>query len=99
LSWHNYFGIRIFNFPSFQLRNFRNGYYDISGDLKNEKEYQEDLEKTKLGYVDMDKILDTIPVLKKNYPKIWENILLENADAGDADVFLQLCVMGDVVFG
>jgi len=80
-------------------RNFRNGYYDISGDLKNEKEYQEDLEKTKLGYVDMDKILDTIPVLKKNYPKIWENILLENADAGDADVFLQLCVMGDVVFG
>jgi len=47
----------------------------------------------------MDKILDTIPVLKKNYPKIWENILLENADAGDADVFLQLCVMGDVVFG
>jgi hypothetical protein len=80
-------------------RNFRNGYYDISGDLKNEKEYQEDLEKTKLGYVDMDKILDTIPVLKKNYPKIWENILLENADAGDADAFLQLCVMGDVVFG
>ena len=38
-------------------------------------------------------------VIKKDYPEIWENILLEQADAGDADVFLQLCVMGDIVYG
>ena len=47
----------------------------------------------------MDKILDSISVIKTEYPEIWENILLEQADAGDADVFLQLCVMGEIVFG
>ena len=47
----------------------------------------------------MDKILDAISLIKKEYPNIWENILLEQSDAGDADVFLQLSVMGEVVFG
>ena len=54
---------------------------------------------TYLGYVDMDKVLESIPIIKKDYPEIWERILLEQADAGDADVFLQLCVMGEVVYG
>ena len=57
------------------------------------------MEDTKLGIVDLDKILEAITLIKKEYPNIWENILLENADAGDADVFLQLCVMGEVVYG
>jgi hypothetical protein len=43
--------------------------------------------------------LEAITIIKKEYPEVWENILLEQADAGDADVFLQLCVMGDVVYG
>jgi hypothetical protein len=43
--------------------------------------------------------LEAITIIKEKYPRIWENILLENADAGDADVFLQLCVMGEVVYG
>ena len=47
----------------------------------------------------MDKILESIPIIKKDYPEIWERILLEEGDAGDADVFLQLCVMGEVVYG
>jgi hypothetical protein len=47
----------------------------------------------------MDKVLESIPIIKKDYPEIWERILLEQADAGDADVFLQLCVMGKVVYG
>lgn len=80
-------------------RNYINGDYDITGDLKDDKSYYSDLEETKLGYVDMDKILESIPIIKKDYPEIWERILLEEGDAGDADVFLQLCVMGEVVFG
>ena len=80
-------------------RNYINGDYDITGDLKDDKSYYSDLEETKLGYVDMDKILESIPIIKKDYPEIWERILLEEGDAGDADVFLQLCVMGEVVYG
>jgi hypothetical protein len=81
------------------LRDKERGDYNIQGDVEDEKSFNEDLEETKLGYVDMDKILEAITIIKKDYPKVWENILLENADAADADVFLQLCVMGEIVFG
>jgi hypothetical protein len=40
-----------------------------------------------------------ISITKEDYPKVWENILLEQYDANDADIFLQLCVMGEVQFG
>jgi hypothetical protein len=52
-----------------------------------------------LGTVDMDSILEAITIIKRDYPEVWENILDEQYDANDADIFLQLCVMGDVVFG
>ena len=52
-----------------------------------------------LGTVDMDSILEAITIIKRDYPDVWENILDEQYDANDADIFLQLCVMGDVVFG
>jgi len=81
------------------MKRYNKGEYNIQGDVVNQKEFTEDLEETYLGYVDMNKILETITILKKDYPEVWENILLEQADAGDADVFLQLCVMGEVVYG
>jgi hypothetical protein len=70
-----------------------------------EEEYDDDdyqeihSEKGLLGTVDMNSILDAITLIKKDYPEVWENILDEQYDANDADIFLQLCVMGEVVFG
>lgn len=81
------------------VRNKKKGEYNIQGDLIDQKSYKEDLDDTYLGYVDMDKVLESIPIIKKDYPEIWKRILLEQADAGDADVFLQLCVMGKAVYG
>lgn len=81
------------------MYNLRKGEYKIEGDIIDQKRFDEDIEETYLGYVDVDKILDAISLIKKEYPNIWENILLEQSDAGDADVFLQLSVMGEVVFG
>ena len=81
------------------IRDLNKGEYKIEGDIIDQKRFDEDIDETYLGYVDMDKILDSISVIKTQYPDIWENILLEQADAGDADVFLQLCVMGEIVFG
>ena len=82
-------------------RAFKNGDYNIgdSDDMVDEKSYKEDLENTKLGHIDMNRILESITKIKSEYPEIWKNILLENSDAGDADVFLQLCVMNEVVYG
>jgi hypothetical protein len=81
------------------IRDYNRGEYTIEGDIIDQKRFDEDMDETYLGYVDMDKILDTISKIKTEYPEIWENILLEQSDAGDADVFLQLCVMGEIVFG
>jgi hypothetical protein len=52
-----------------------------------------------LGKVDMNSILDAITEIKTKYPDVWERILTEEYDADDADVFLQICVMGEIVFG
>jgi len=73
------------------------GEYVLSGgevhfyDIEDESEF--------LGSVDMNSILDAINLIKKEHPEVWERILTEEYDADDADVFLQLCVMGEVVFG
>jgi len=82
-------------------RALKNGDYNIgdSDDMVDEKSYKEDIENTKLGHIDMNRILEAITKIKSEYPEVWKNILLENADAGDADVFLQLCVMSEVVYG
>jgi hypothetical protein len=77
----------------------KRGEYNIQGDIVNQKELDKDYEEALLGYVDMDSILEGINIVKKDYPDVWENILLGQEDASDADVFLQVCVMGEVVFG
>ncbi len=59
----------------------------------------EDDDKGYLGYVDLDTILEGITLLKRDYDDIYERIIDEQYDANDADVFLQLCVMGEVVYG
>jgi hypothetical protein len=81
------------------IRDYNRGEYTIEGDIIDQKRFNEDIDETYLGFVTMDRILDAITIIKKEYPHVWENILLEQEDAGDADVFLQLCVMGEVVFG
>jgi hypothetical protein len=47
----------------------------------------------------MDSLLDAIQKLKDEYPRVYENIIDEEYDAEDADVFFQLAVMGEVTFG
>lgn len=52
-----------------------------------------------LGYVNMDSLLDAINTVKEEYPDTFENILDDNYDANDADIFLQLATMGEIVYG
>lgn len=52
-----------------------------------------------LGEVNMNKLLETITLLKQDYPEVYQNIINEDYDANDADIFFQLAVMGDVTFG
>ena len=74
-------------------------FYDAEEEYDNDDYQEVHSDNGLLGTVDMDSILEAITIIKRDYPHVWENILDEQYDANDADVFLQLCVMGDVVFG
>jgi len=52
-----------------------------------------------IGNITMDSLLDAITTVQKDYPNVYENIIMEEYDAGDADVFFQIAALGDVVYG
>jgi hypothetical protein len=52
-----------------------------------------------LGTLTLDSIKKGLKLMGKQYPKHFINIVTENYDADDADIFLQLAVMGSVVYG
>lgn len=53
----------------------------------------------------VSKIIDSrvmglaLKALQESYPKHYDDIISENYDASHADIFLQLCVMGKVLYG
>jgi len=61
----------------------------------NDAEEEEEV----LGSINMESIKAGEEIMLKEYPHILADILKENWDAGTADVWFQLCVMKEVVFG
>lgn len=49
--------------------------------------------------LDRDAITRGASVMSLEYPLAWERILREEFDADDADIFVQLSVFGEVVYG
>jgi len=56
-------------------------------------------EDEELGELNMDKLLEAITIMKRDYPDIYQNLVNEEYDANDADIFFQIAVMGEVTFG
>jgi hypothetical protein len=63
----------------------------IVHDIENEDEI--------LGCLSKDSIEKGEEIMYNKYPQHFANILNENWDAETADVWFQLCVMGELVFG
>lgn len=38
-------------------------------------------------------------IMPKKYPRHWQDLVTENDDAITADVFVQCCVLGEIVYG
>jgi hypothetical protein len=68
----------------------KGGYVQI-----NDAEDEEEI----LGNIDMDGLLDAIQKVKTEYPDVYNNIIDEEYDADDADIFFQIAVMGEITFG
>jgi hypothetical protein len=52
-----------------------------------------------LGYISKESLIDGEKLIEEKYPIVYQNCVDENYDANDADIFLQLVVMGEVTFG
>ena len=59
-----------------------------------DREEQDDL----LGTITEQSIRKAIPLMVEDYPESYTRWMTEQYDADDADIFLQLATMGEVVF-
>ena len=53
----------------------------------------------KLGELSIESIGSGISLFKKDYQEHYQDVINERWDAISADVFFQLCILGDIVFG
>lgn len=51
------------------------------------------------GYLDLSSIKRGLNLMAQDHPRHFSDILKNNEDATTADVFLQCCVFGEVVYG
>ena len=61
----------------------------------------EDMEedgKAKRYTLDLPKIKKGLQRMAEKYPSHWANLVQENEDANTGDLFLQLCLFGDLVY-
>lgn len=53
----------------------------------------------KLGDLTRESIQKGLDLMSKDHSETLFNIIDENYDANDADIFFQLCVIGEITFG
>lgn len=70
--------------------------YDIETFYEDE---DSDPEESFLGEITLENIVKGLDLMKANYNEMYERMISGDWDADDADVWLQLSVMGDVVYG
>ena len=56
-------------------------------------------EEEELGDLNMNKLLEAITIMKAEYPDMYQNLVNDEYDANDADIFFQIAVTGEVTFG
>ena len=61
----------------------------------NDNEDREEL----LGYLTLESLDTSLSLMIEKYPWHFANIIKEDDDCETADVFLQLAVLGDIVYG
>lgn len=67
--------------------------------ISNETEERRDSEDFKMATVTRAVVEEALQKLATDYPDIFNDIVTDNADAITGDMLLQICVMGDVIYG
>jgi hypothetical protein len=50
-------------------------------------------------HLSIDNITSGMAAMKAKYPRHWTDFITEGDDAITADVFLQCCIFGDIIYG
>lgn len=69
---------------------------DVESDPEDEDENDEAFKPTLLNHAALER---GINIMSKDYPQHFSDFITENDDAATGDVFLQLCLFGELVFG
>lgn len=56
-------------------------------------------ENSVLGTLNLEAIQRGLEIMADRYPRYFREFVEEDYDANTADVFVQLCVLGDIVYG
>ena len=59
----------------------------------------EDPEGDELGHLSLQGMLDAIPVFAKEFPHQFSDLISGEGDVNTADLFIQIAVLGEVIFG
>jgi len=51
------------------------------------------------GYLNRESVKRGLELMNRNYCQHWSDFIIGNDDAETSDLFLQLCVFGEVIFG
>lgn len=74
--------------------------YYVGKDITvREKEASDSYSIVKSKKLTIDKLLEGFTIMANKYPRHFSDVLTENDDAETADVFLQCCVLGSVIYG
>ena len=77
-------------FPSFQLVPFLGGHLKVTLDEEANNEVHE---------LNLEKIKEAIVLMRQNFNGHYCDWVKQNDDAATSDVFLQLCLFKDVIYG
>lgn len=86
------------NTPEVEERKFTHISYPMNeGGELHIKDIEE--ENGKILILNIYKIKTGLKRMAKKYPKQFQNIIEDNYDANDADIFFQFAVLGDCIYG
>lgn len=67
--------------------------------IERDDEDQEDIEKLPKHTIGLAQVMKGIQLMAEKYPHHFKDFIGESGDATTADVFVQLCALGDIVYG
>lgn len=96
---YKFVGDDLFNEGSLYSTPFSKGGSILIGDCESENPKDENESQFKASELNLESIQKGLEIMAEKYPDHFNDFVNDSADATTGDVFLQCCILGDIVFG